>query len=175
VHAFTDVKRRLPSGAFLVSDCLLQFDCFAQFNLACLLSMTMISGWVHDGRRRQHCPFVAIESCRSHRSLLAAELGPCRALRCWLQVRNLQPVFKYTADAAFAHGLPLIAETSKAISRHTCSPWCSWTITVVPTATSPHRGASPRVHSVVHHKTRVYRGSPWFIAVVKWVSRVELS
>jgi len=47
-----------------------------------------------------------------------------------------------------------------------------WTITVVPTATSPHHGASPwctRLHSVVHHKTRVYRGSPWFIAVVKWV------
>ncbi len=30
-------------------------------------------------------------------------------LRCWLQVRNPQPVFKYTADAAFAHGLPLMA------------------------------------------------------------------
>jgi len=51
-------------------------------------------------------------------------------------------------------------------------PWCSWMITLVPTATSPHHGASPwctKLHSVVHHKTRVYRGSPWFIAVVKWV------
>ncbi len=66
----------------------------------------------------------------------------------------------------------LFSAASKAISRHTCSPWCSWMITVVPTATSPHHGASPwctKLHSVVHHKTRVYRGSPWFIAVIKWV------
>ncbi len=66
----------------------------------------------------------------------------------------------------------LFSAASKAISGHTCSPWCSWMITLVPTATSPHHGASPwctKLHSVVHHKTRVYRGSQWFIAVVKWV------
>ncbi len=66
----------------------------------------------------------------------------------------------------------LSSAASKAMSRHTCSPWCSWMITVVPIATGPHHGASrwcTKLHSVVHHKTRVYRGSPWFIAVVKWV------
>ncbi len=41
-------------------------------------------------------------------------------LRCWLQVRNLQPVFRYTADAAFAHGLPLIAEARRAVHGGCC-------------------------------------------------------
>ncbi len=43
-------------------------------------------------------------------SLLAVD-----ELQCWLQVRNLQPVCRYTADVAFAHGLPRIAEARRAV------------------------------------------------------------
>jgi len=58
-------------------------------------------------------------------SLLAADSDRVDELRCWLQVRNLQPVCKYTADVAFAHGLPLIAEARRAVQGgcfqgHTC-------------------------------------------------------
>lgn len=49
-------------------------------------------------------------------SLLAAE-DRVDELQCWLQVRNLQPVCKYTADVAFAQGLPLIAEARRAVQR----------------------------------------------------------
>ncbi len=45
-------------------------------------------------------------------SLLAVD-----ELQCWLQVRNLQPVCRYTADVAFAHGLPRIAEARRAVQR----------------------------------------------------------
>ena len=43
-------------------------------------------------------------------SLLAVD-----ELQCWLQVRNLQLVCRYTADVALAHGLPRIAEARRAV------------------------------------------------------------